>query len=381
MDEALRSLIARLHAAAPRYVIAVTGGGAGAIGQLLSVPGGSRSLLEAIVPYDEQALCDFLGCVPESFCSPATALDMARRAWERACWLTESTAVAGIGCTASLRSDRPKRGDHRLHIAIHTATAIRSWSLTLAKEQRPREGEEEVLDRVLLQAMAEMFGVADRLDVPLLSGEVIHTETLPLGDIFEAFMVGSSPVLCCEADGRLRTEGPRPGLLLPGSFNPLHHGHCGLAEVAERLTGRRAVYELSVANADKPPLASEEVRRRRAQFVWRGELWLTHAPTFVEKAQLFPGALFVVGADTAERIVQTRFYGDSEEALAEAMNDVRQRQCRFLVAGRVDASGCFRVLEQLPVPAPWHDLFEPIPVEAFREDVSSTQLRSAAARP
>jgi hypothetical protein len=380
MDAAIRNLIVRLHAAAPRYVLAATGGGAGAIAQLLSVPGGSRSLLEAIVPYDGHALCNFLGRVPESFCSVAMARDMARRGWERACWLTSGGAVAGIGCTASLRSDRPKRGDHRFHIAIHTPTSIRSWSLTLAKEQREREGEEDVLDRVLLNAMAEVFAVPERLAMSLLPGEEIHTETLPTGDILEAFLAGSSPVLCCEPDGRLHSDGPRPALLVPGSFNPLHHGHCGLAEVAQGITGRPAAFELSVANADKPPLAAEEVRRRRAQFAWRAALWLTHAPTFVEKARLFPGAIFVVGSDTAERIVQPRFYGASEEAMASAMNDIRERECRFLVAGRVDAAGCFRGLEHLSLPPQWQDLFAAIPAEAFRIDVSSTQLREEAMR-
>jgi nicotinic acid mononucleotide adenylyltransferase len=378
MDAALRGLIAQLHPRAPRYVLAATGGGAAAIGHLLGVPGGSGSLLEAIVPYDEHALCDFLRRVPESFCSAATAQEMARRAWERACWLTSAATVAGIGCTASLRSDRPKRGDHRFHIAIHTTTSVRSWSLTLAKEQREREGEEEILDSVLLNAMAEVFGLSDRLPVPLLPGEAMQTDTVPTADRLEAFLAGSSPVLCCEPDGRLRTDAPRPGLLLPGSFNPLHHGHCGLAEGAERITGRPAAFELSVANADKPPLASDEVRRRRVQFLWRAPLWLTQAPTFVEKARLFPGAIFVVGSDTAERIVQPRFYGDSEEAMATALAEIRQRQCRFLVAGRVDATGCFRALDQLTLPPQWRDLFTPIPAEAFRIDISSTQLREQA---
>jgi nicotinamide mononucleotide (NMN) deamidase PncC len=376
MDAAVRSLIARLHDAPFRCVLAVTGGGAAAAGWLLSVPGGSRTILEVVVPYSEQALCEFLGRRPESFCSAETARAMAARAWQRARWLAPSLPTAGIGCTAGLRSDRPKRGDHRFHLSIQTATQTATWSLTLAKEQRDREGEEEVLDLVLLNAMAEIFGAGERVAVPLLSGEEVHRETEPATDPLALLLAGRVPALCREIDGRLRAEGPLPGLLLSGSFNPLHQGHGTLAAVAARLVDRPGAFELAVVNADKPPLAAEEVRLRLEQFTWRAPLWLTRAPTFVEKAKLFPGAVFVVGADTAERIVQPRFYQDSPERMAEALTAIRDQGCRFLVAGRVDAAGAFRGLDDVAIPPAWRDLFAAIPADTFRMDISSTALRA-----
>ena len=63
------------------------------------------------------------------------------------------------------------------------------------------------------------------------------------------------------------------------------------------------MFELSVTNVDKPALPSAEICRRLRQFTWRTEVWVTRAPTFAEKASVFPGAIFVVGADTAERIL------------------------------------------------------------------------------
>jgi hypothetical protein len=380
MDASVRDLVGRLHQSAPPYVLAVTGGGAAAAGWLLSIPGGSRTVLEVAVPYGERALCEFLGRRPESFCSAPTARAMAIRAWQRACWLAPGATTAGVGCTASLRSDRPKRGDHRFHLAIRTAGGlITTWSLTLAKEQRDRAGEEQVLDLILLNALAESFDIAERVDVPLLDGEEIHVEVEPAADPVAALLAGNVAILCHEADGRLRTDGPRPGLVLPGSFNPLHEGHRELAVVASRLTGRAAAFELAVVNADKPPLTAGDVRRRMAQFTWRSPLWLTRAPTFAEKAELFGGAVFVVGSDTAERILQPRFYADSEERMAEALTAFRDRGCRFLVAGRVDAAGVFRGLEHMAILQAWRELFTGIPADAFRKDVSSTQLRATCA--
>ena len=106
MDPATRRLIEAIHHGPSRYVLALTGGGASAAGLLLSVPGGSRTVLEVCVPYDERALADFLGRRPEHFCSLPTSADMADRALGRARWLAPGQEVAGVGSTASLATDR-----------------------------------------------------------------------------------------------------------------------------------------------------------------------------------------------------------------------------------------------------------------------------------
>ncbi|MBS0263721.1 MAG: hypothetical protein JSS02_17400, partial [Planctomycetes bacterium] len=85
MSDDWQRVIEQIHAAAPQTVLVLTGGGAASIADLLGIPGGSRSLLEAVVPYAESALTDWLGRAPENFCSEETALAMAAVARQRAC--------------------------------------------------------------------------------------------------------------------------------------------------------------------------------------------------------------------------------------------------------------------------------------------------------
>jgi cytidyltransferase-like protein len=178
-----------------------------------------------------------------------------------------------------------------------------------------------------------------------------------------------------DLDGRAHIDGPVEGIaLLPGSFNPLHHGHQELARVASKLAGREVLFELSVVNVDKGELTHLEAERRAAQFAGRGRVLLTRAPRFIEKARLFPGSVFVIGWDTAVRLVQARYYEDSEASMHAALEEMRALGCRFLVAGRA-ADGSFHTLEDAPPPAPYASMFEPIPESLFRADVSSTHLR------
>src|SRR5271156_3786834 len=124
-DAAWQQLISTLHASGRKAARAITGGGSGAIGELLRVPGGSRLLIEAQVPYDAQALATFLGFAPAQACSADTAIAMARSARARTARLVPADAdVVGLGATAALVSDRPRKGEHRFHIAYVDAAGI-----------------------------------------------------------------------------------------------------------------------------------------------------------------------------------------------------------------------------------------------------------------
>ncbi len=201
MLTATASLISALHAHPARWVLAMTGGGTTAAGELLRVPGGSRTLLEIVVPYHEHALAEYLGYRPEVFCSEATSQEFGKSSRARARWLMPGQTAFGLGCTASLVSDRPKRGDHRIHVSTVGGETWHTWSLTLTKGARDRDGEERLASRLILDAMAQTLGIPAPA-VDLLPGEQIQTTTGE-AECWPSRLAESGAVLM-EADGRFR---------------------------------------------------------------------------------------------------------------------------------------------------------------------------------
>ena len=70
---------------------------------------------------------------------------MAMGAFRRAVAYNAPEATpAGVACTAGLATDRPKRGEHRIHVAVQTAARTATWSLELLKDRRSRLDEERL---------------------------------------------------------------------------------------------------------------------------------------------------------------------------------------------------------------------------------------------
>jgi Cytidylyltransferase-like len=377
-DAARQQLISQLHASGRKAGLAITGGGSGAVGELLRVPGGSRLLIEAQVPYDAQALATFLGFAPAQACSSDTAIAMAATARARAARLAPAgTDLVGLGATAALVSDRPRKGEHRFHVAFANAAGIAHCTCVLAKGRRDRAAEEDLVSGAIVLWLARACGIAAPSPKSLLDADEHYADmVVAAGDTIDRLLAGELDRITVQPDGEMVLSAPQPFVLFPGSFNPMHQGHLLLARVAEELRQQPLAFEISVTNVDKPPLAGETVRHRVAQFAWRSPVELTRAPTFVEKSRLFPGTTFVVGADTAERLFGPEYYGDDELRMHAALEEIGNSGGSFLVAVRIDAAGRVRALNDIPVPRRYADLFTEIPEHRFRVDISSSEIRA-----
>ncbi len=205
----------RLRETPWRYVFSISGGGSAFLSDYLSLPGASASFLEGLIPYSPEATNAFLGFRPENYSSERTARLLASAALRRARTLAaaeEETrksdenkrikdvvpnvaplspssatnakpsetrdknkkiknsekfdfsafSLVGVGATACLVSDRPKRGEHRIFCAVETLFETFSATLTLDKGARDRPAEERLAADFILTVL--LFAAENAVD-------------------------------------------------------------------------------------------------------------------------------------------------------------------------------------------------------------------------
>lgn len=374
----VEGLVGAIHATPHKLVLAFAGAGVGALAWLHAVGGSSRTVLSALDVYAPKSMLELIGFAPTNY----TALRVSR-AMAEACYRIAKRQLpdgsrdplVGVGSTATIATDRLKRGEHRVALSVRDGLGAVDYALVMEKGARDRASEEELVSLAIIRAIADACGVLGAPRLPLSAAEELSVEYQP-SELLAALAAGEREKAVVAEDGTVVSGAGRgPSTILSGAFNPLHEGHLELAAAAAARTGLPPIFELPLMNAAKSPIELLEARRRVQQFAGRGTVVLTRTPLFAQKAALFPGSVFVVGVDTAERVLQPRFYGGDEAAMLAALEVVRRHGCRFLVAGRV-TGGEFRTLADLALPPAAAGIFSALGEGDFRRDQSSTALRA-----
>ena len=366
MEPALRVALEAVHASPVRAVLHVTGGAAQSLGWVMAVPGASRTLLEARVPY-AFARANGRPARPRA--------EAVRQPPDRA--RHGARGVQARRATHPPRSKRASRRRRRVHVRARLRAAEarraqvrrrrlrcqrrRRYTLAMEKGRRDRWDEDGLASRLVVQALADAAADADAdaasVDVAALGpvapvepprprgrSDVLgarrqpHDQREPIVDPIEWLTSGAGDLVEL-TDGVPTAIGAVPpnALVLPGSFNPTSRRHRppvapppqamlrtsvpvrtrvrtrgdqrrqGNASGRGGSPPRRAVHGCDVGledvECDRARWSPCQTRRHRCSDAVRN-------PRLSSRRNgIMPGATFVIGHDTAIRLVMPKYYG------------------------------------------------------------------------
>ena len=376
-DVEIRNLVKNLYesSADSLYSLAITGGGVKVVDWLLSVPGASNRILEVVVPYSTPSLTKYLGKSIGRSVSLETALILANKAYKEAKQKHPGkNHFVGIGVTASLDTNRLKRSQNKFYMVAKTDKKLLGYSAIFSKGLRDRSTEDQITSRAILSLMYEVAGLENNIEMNLFEDDKFIRYSRLEFMIDELFQ-GKKDYIFVDPSGLVSDCLDFSGILIPGSFNPLHQGHIGMMKSGSKvLKDSHVLFELSISNVDKPDLDKKELMRRIRQFQGLSGIIITRSPMFVEKSKLFPGCKFIVGIDTMERILDKKYY-QSEKDLLDTISEFKKLGIQFLVVGRSDIDGQFKSLSDIQIDESVKSLILEISESDFRIDVSSRDLR------
>ncbi|WMW24675.1 hypothetical protein RE474_11385 [Methanolobus sediminis] len=389
----MKDKIMDIHRSPFRIVLAITGGGTEAIGELLRHGSGSDTLLEAIVPYSKESLQDLIGKEPDMYASAETAKDMAMSAYRRALLLDSRTEtpepldLIGIGVTCKLAKQGYEREgrQHEIYFASQSYYKTTVSGVTF-KEKGSREEQESIASNFILDRIASLCEPEKCAKHSIRENDtgektlIIEKEVEADNETSELLLRTLESINFGKNVPRkvnLKISSNKPGIIMSGSFNPCHKNHIEMAMIASEKYGMPVDFEISLANVDKPPIDYISLKERvdsvrvcmqDMREGTAGNIYLSNSPLFVDKAVLFPGSVFLIGTDTLNRLFNINYYREGED-MQSLIDHFRKYNTRFLVFRRKDAEIC----SEIDIP----NICEIVSCDCYADDgTSSSKIRN-----
>lgn len=346
--------------------VMATGAGAGLQSKLWEVPGSSAYLSGASFPYDQDEQAELLGFMPEHFCSPDAAIDLASAAYIKAFKFGGKKAV-GVGIAASVASEKVHRGEHRLHVVVMTDDKVLAANRVLKRgagfQQRKDDG--NFCDETAIHLMLEALGI---LSEEVRADFICHSAVDAAKERFFRNPYFTS-------DGK-RFGGFIPAhlnALMPGAYNPPHEGHFGMATHFENSYGTRTIFQITVNPPHKGELSVQDCLKRAKMLTGRYRLFTRDDPFYIDKARKYPNTSFIIGADALLRMFDPKWGLDLETTLKE----FKLLNTHFFVGGRVIDGNFVRGFDIVKTLSPHlYDEYSNLFIEMEgRWDISSSELR------
>lgn len=338
----MKELIKQIQKENIKIYLSITGGGTGAVANLLKYGGSSEIFMEAKIPYNQECLVDFLKQTPQKYCSELTARMMAVTSYESAKNKNDKNIGIGMTCSLAKENEREER-ENWIYIAIHSSHDTCSFAFKLSKklkflEKRSlREIQEEEASNALIKCLLFYLGKQNDFKVNYSSYDYSHFE--PQND----YLNDNKSWI-----GLNYPKYNKHQLIMPGSFNPMHEEHLRISKIASMLTKKDVTFEISMKNFEKPTIDFLECKKRLEQinsFLYNdnshvNSVILTNAPLFSDKIKLFNEATFIIGYDTYNRLSRstnnfdifknTKFIVFHRSGYELERNEDFDKQCTFV---------------------------------------------------
>lgn len=383
----------------PWLIYGITTGACGELVPMLWQPAGaSANVLANRFSYAEQETEEFLGFKPEKFVSLDTACYMATAAYYQGRKLAVKRGkneghVMGVAMTSAVTTGRERKGADQAIIAVRTRTGL--WTVTVLMKKPENFASDAEAHRIQQGNLADLLtlnailAVAELRQVPLPVDRIERSEELDaesgtLRPTQVSLWSGSDKTRpmygkVIMPDGSTReisSLDPKEWIIFSGSFNPVTYAHDEMAREIERATGKRVIFQITKAHPEKQ-VTDQDMIDRAGQFLYRWPVVLLEEHgLYVDKAELFPGFEFLIGADVVvERLFDQKYY-DGYLGMMAAMQRLLDLKVVFHVNGRKCADGHYKELTDLPIPARFASMFRAF---SRRNDVSSSERRAAGA--